>query len=963
MMSLELSRTVAHLAAANEQLAAAHNISLGQLNRLLLSAPDPAAACTKCKARGTVAANKQARRWRKPITTKKTSKIEMGLRREIQGLTTRMDESRATNERLANDLEEQRLLTERLTRDIGEMSTRAERSREPISGSSSESVEELRSQLVLKREARQRAIANISSEMDRLRRELESEKSAHEQTRKTLEELQQAKSTERLADDNCGCSASERLEASRLADLLKTSEQAMSELWLQVERTDDLRFQLESGPDTEERLARSVGSLKRLSEETRASLELRKQQVNLLKDRLAQLVVRLAEPCDEPWGELKEELDRQGADVARSRQLSDERARILAELREHSFRQLHELKLKLENCRKENQSLDEELSRNQDKMDGQAADILNLESQLGLAKADCRDLQNQMSLINGLFSQMLLGASSAQMDLDRLTRLLQENHDLISGIAKENGAEAAALPKLLLDIIEQVDAVGEESADDERVQELEQQGQSIADNLPKVWRVLLELLSCHAGGEQAIEEPTPDSCYKSVDTPKGPRLVISVSKTYIRLKELILEKKHLEKEMNRMKQLNTHLEGKLSQQEKRLSTVSDELSETWNVVSRMQAQHQQLHTHEKILRYELQQKRKMLQELKQELEYCREKWESARQKNTNTEIEWRSLRREFAARKAAATHSDSFNNSAESGFSDEREDEEEDDDSDEEVQSSRVRMNPRRRTTRKDGSRPVTVPDTESEQPTDTELSEPKTASCSTSGQRSPSPETEPELENCEVTEVTEATEATTECLQLENNSVSQDSPSTSETLDPLDKALTNVIQNLISSTESEHADDSPDKQTLAPQPTPIVSVFSIGPIPSDKTNLPVKNVQFGNPLVIGPSNDSPSAATEDKPVSDTSAVASTNSSSSEHESRLDARAERLRNLEAQAEWLVKKVSDTNRRGSALNSRLEELHETYGSTPAAPPMPDVLPAFRLRTQLEEDNDSAAAEPE
>lgn len=155
---------------------------------------------------------------------------------------------------------------------------------------------------------------------------------------------------------------------------------------------------------------------------------------------------------------------------------------------------------------------------------------------------------------------------------------------------------------------------------------------------------------------------------------------------------------------------------------------------------------------------------------------------------------------------------------------------------------------------------------------------------------------------------------------------------------------------------------------TVAQQPTPIVSVFSIGPIPSDKTNLPVKNVQFGNPLVIGPSNDS---AKEEKQINDT-VVASTSSvvqiSSTEHESRLDARAERLRNLEAQAEWLVKKVSDTNRRGSALNSRLEELHETYGSTPVAPPMPDVLPAIRLQTQLEEEqhcseneNDSTAAE--
>lgn len=58
-------------------------------------------------------------------------------------------------------------------------------------------------------------------------------------------------------------------------------------------------------------------------------------------------------------------------------------------------------------------------------VDTQDSEITNLESQLGLTKADCRDLQNQMSLINGLFTQMLLGASSADMDLDRLTQLLQ----------------------------------------------------------------------------------------------------------------------------------------------------------------------------------------------------------------------------------------------------------------------------------------------------------------------------------------------------------------------------------------------------------------------------------------------------------------------------------------------------------------------------------------------------------
>lgn len=191
--------------------------------------------------------------------------------------------------------------------------------------------------------------------------------------------------------------------------------------------------------------------------------------------------------------------------------------------------------------------------------------VLNLESQLGLAKADCRDLQNQMSLINGLFTQMLMSASSAEMDLDRLTQLLQENHDLISDVAKENGTEAAALPKLLLDIIEQVDGKTRDSPEKKE----DTQEESIAHNLPKVWRVLMELISCHEEAVVAETEPDPqstDSCYKSVDTPTGPRLVISVSKTYIRLKDLILEKKHLQREMNRMKQLNTHLETKLSEQ-------------------------------------------------------------------------------------------------------------------------------------------------------------------------------------------------------------------------------------------------------------------------------------------------------------------------------------------------------------------------------------------------------------
>lgn len=85
----------------------------------------------------------------------------------------------------------------------------------------------------------------------------------------------------------------------------------------------------------------------------------------------------------------------------------------------------------------------------------------------------------------------------------------------------------------------------------------------------------------------------------------------------------------------------------------------------------MQKQHNHLHTQEKILRYELAQKRKLLNELKEELEYCREKWLQAREKNSTTEAQWKQLRVEFASRKTVVN--DDFNNSVESGYSDERE--------------------------------------------------------------------------------------------------------------------------------------------------------------------------------------------------------------------------------------------------------------------------------------------------
>lgn len=88
-------------------------------------------------------------------------------------------------------------------------------------------------------------------------------------------------------------------------------------------------------------------------------------------------------------------------------------------------------------------------------------------------------------------------------------------------------------------------------------------------------------------------------------------------------------------------------------------------------MGKLQKQHQHLHTQEKILRYELAQKRKLLTTLKEELEDSRGKWQEAREKNSKTEKQWKQLRVEFASRRTSLL-SDEFNNSQESGYSDEK---------------------------------------------------------------------------------------------------------------------------------------------------------------------------------------------------------------------------------------------------------------------------------------------------
>ena len=142
-----------------------------------------------------------------------------------------------------------------------------------------------------------------------------------------------------------------------------------------------------------------------------------------------------------------------------------------------------------------------------------------------------------------------------------------------------------------------------------------------------------------------------ESCFKEVTTRNGTRMVLSVSKTFMKLKDLILEKKTLEDQVEKMKAINSHLCSRVNRHEEKLFNITDELNKTWTFVSTLKQQHRQLHESEQILRAELSEKRQLLAKLREELEYSRESWNVVKKKTADSEKEWRALRAEFASRR------------------------------------------------------------------------------------------------------------------------------------------------------------------------------------------------------------------------------------------------------------------------------------------------------------------------
>ncbi|XP_026493877.2 uncharacterized protein LOC113399065 [Vanessa tameamea] len=551
-------------------------------------------------------------------------------------------------------------------------------------------MNEFRKQLSIKREQRKEILARHRSEKKDLENALQDEKESKIQlyeTNRLLRELLKKNNIEipeNIEPVNEKSYISESITQMRAEiEKLKSNNNklrcdlANSNHALQTAYTDIAEL---SAQNTES--IKQVNALKEVITVSKTLISLREQQLTELKDKLNEIEQSLADrETNMLSADLRQEYERQLQNIRTLRGLYEERARLADVSRQALARDLEEQKLLLEAETNKTTELTNKIEELETKISDLEETVDDKNNLISASREETRGLKAEMLVINKLFSQVLLGYKNKQ-DLDKLVHRLEENHGLLTQMAgRENGSEVSTeLPKLLLEIVSQIDEDDNNDLNmtNEEIPIAENDSQNfvnttpeeIVENLPKVWRVLMELLSHQSEADTNTSEKVT-TCYKSVETKSGPVLVPSVSQTYIRLKDLILEKLTLIKEVSRMKQLNTHLESRLEEQERRLCLVTNELSKTWHVVGRLRRHHHQLHTHEKILKYELQQKRKLLNELKEELEYCREKWEQAREKNTQSEKDWRKLRTEFSNRKLKPEQA-ALNNSAESGYSDER---------------------------------------------------------------------------------------------------------------------------------------------------------------------------------------------------------------------------------------------------------------------------------------------------
>lgn len=140
----------------------------------------------------------------------------------------------------------------------------------------------------------------------------------------------------------------------------------MNNIRFQLEKADDLFYQLDNIPEIHKN---RILSLKKLADDMRETLRSREQQVSLLKDRLSQILVKLGDRtflnCEE---EIRMENNRQLSDLHNLRRLYEERSRVLMEWKDSAIRDFNDVKREVRSLKDNNEILENGLKKAEEKV-------------------------------------------------------------------------------------------------------------------------------------------------------------------------------------------------------------------------------------------------------------------------------------------------------------------------------------------------------------------------------------------------------------------------------------------------------------------------------------------------------------------------------------------------------------------------------------------------------------------
>ncbi|KAJ9595025.1 hypothetical protein L9F63_013691, partial [Diploptera punctata] len=140
--------------------------------------------------------------------------------------------------------------------------------------------------------------------------------------------------------------------------------------------------------------------------------------------------------------DLRSEYETQMENIRTLKNLYEERMKLMLSEKEKLVQDSEEKSQLLDAEIKKSAKFEQELADTKLSLEEKEEHNSNLQIQLDDSHDKSHGLAKELTLINNLFTQMLTGTTATDMDLDRLTRLLQENHDLITDITiKEDSSE------------------------------------------------------------------------------------------------------------------------------------------------------------------------------------------------------------------------------------------------------------------------------------------------------------------------------------------------------------------------------------------------------------------------------------------------------------------------------------------------------------------------------------------